>query len=131
MRLLIDTNIVLEILLAQDKAREAEALLRKTDEHEFYITDYSLHTIGLLLFRRGQHDVFRQVLEDLILRARTVVASLPAEEVETLIRTAGEFDLDFDDSYQYAVAEKYGLSIVSFDSDFDRTERGRKTPADF
>jgi predicted nucleic acid-binding protein len=26
------------------------------------------------------------------------------------------------------VAEKHDLTIVSFDHDFDRTERGRKTP---
>ena len=26
--------------------------------------------------------------------------------------------------------EKYNLALVSFDSDFDHTERGRKTPAE-
>jgi len=41
-----------------------------------------------------------------------------------------KFGLDFDDAYQYAVAARYGLTIVSFDSDFDRTERGRRTPGD-
>ncbi|MBC7344089.1 MAG: hypothetical protein H5U03_01430, partial [Clostridia bacterium] len=27
-------------------------------------------------------------------------------------------------------AEKYNLTLVSLDGDFDRTERGRKTPAE-
>lgn len=130
-RLLIDTNIILEVLLAQEKALEARFLLRRTEEHEFFISDYSLHTIGLLLFRRGQHDIFRQFLDDMILKANTVVLSLPAEEMGTLFSAAEGFDLDFDDAYQHAVAEKYGLTIVSFDANFDRTERGRKTPADF
>lgn len=35
-----------------------------------------------------------------------------------------------DDAYQYAAAERYGVEIVSFDGDFDGTERGRVTPAD-
>ena len=39
-----------------------------------------------------------------------------------------QFDLDFDDAYHYVAAEKYGLTIVSLDRDFDQTERGRKTP---
>ena len=39
-----------------------------------------------------------------------------------------EFNLDFDDAYQYTAAEKHDLTIVSFDADFDRTKRGRKTP---
>lgn len=43
---------------------------------------------------------------------------------------ADRFHLDFDDAYQYAVAEQYGLSIVSFDKDFDRTEKGRMEPQD-
>ena len=48
--------------------------------------------------------------------------------MESLAILAHRFRLDFDDAYQYAVAEKYGLAIVSFDADFDRTERGRRSP---
>lgn len=38
------------------------------------------------------------------------------------------YDLDFDDAFQYTAAEMYDPRIVSFDSDFDRTPRGRVTP---
>jgi len=55
---------------------------------------------------------------------------LSAEEAKRLAEAAQRFGLDFDDAYQYAVAERYGLTIVSFDADFDRTERGRKMPKD-
>jgi predicted nucleic acid-binding protein len=41
-----------------------------------------------------------------------------------------QFNIDFDNAYQYRAAEKYDLTIVSFDSDFDRTTRGRKTPVE-
>jgi hypothetical protein len=40
-----------------------------------------------------------------------------------------QFDLDFDDAYQYLAAEGRDLILVSFDGDFDRTRRGRKTPS--
>ena len=43
------------------------------------------------------------------------------------IDTMYQFRLDFDDAYQYVAAEKYGLTLVSFDADFDRTKPGRKT----
>ena len=130
MKLLLDTNIFLEVILDQERAKEARALLSEVEEHEFFISDYSLHSIGLLLFRRGQHEVFRQFLKDMILGVGVAVIALSAQEMESLIEAAQRFGLDFDDAYQYAVAERYGLTIVSFDSDFDRTERGRKTPED-
>ncbi len=38
------------------------------------------------------------------------------------------FKLDFDDAYQYSAAEKYALTLVSFDGDFDGTELRRKMP---
>ena len=39
------------------------------------------------------------------------------------------YRLDFDDAYQYVAAEFHGLTLVSLDVDFDRTPRGRLTPA--
>ena len=57
MRLLIDTNIFLEVILEHEKTEEAQALLSEVEKHEFFISDYSLHSIGLLLFRRGQYTI--------------------------------------------------------------------------
>jgi uncharacterized protein len=42
---------------------------------------------------------------------------------------AAAFGLDFDDAYQYVVAEKFDLVLVSFDMDFDRTDKKRMIPA--
>ncbi len=56
--------------------------------------------------------------------------ALAAQEMEDIVQIARRFGLDFDDAYQYAVAARCGLTIVSFDSDFDHTELGRKTPED-
>jgi len=130
MRLLIDTNVFLEIILDQEKAAEAKALLAKVADHEFFISDYSLHSIGLLLFRRKQHDVFQRFLRDMAVNAAVTLLSLSVDDMEAVVDAATKYDLDFDDSYQYVAAQKYNLTLVSFDSDFDRTGRGRKTPAE-
>ena len=127
MKFLVDTNIFLEGILEQEKAEEARAFLAKNKEYKFFISDYSLHSIGLLLFRRKQHRVFQQFLNDMVFHAGMIVASVPVEDMVSVIEAAQRFNLDFDDAYQYAAAEKYGLTIVSFDADFDRTEQGRKT----
>lgn len=126
MRLLIDTNIFLEVLLEQDKASEARELLSKTEEHDLFLSDLSLHSIGL--FRHGRQDVFRRFLADTVLNDLIGVIALSPREMETVIQAARQFNLDFDDAYQYAVAECYALTIVILDADFDRTERGRRTP---
>ena len=130
MRLLLDTNIFLEIILDQEKSPDAKALLSKGEENEFFISDYSLHSIGLLFFRLKQHDVFRQFLMDMMINVGVIMISLAVEDMETTINPARMFNLDFDDAYQYTPAEKYDLTLISFDNHFDRTARGRKTPAE-
>ena len=130
MRLLLDTNIFLEILLDQERAEESRMLLRSTQTHEFFATDFTLHSIGCKLFGRAQHTVFVDFLRETVANAVLEVLSLTVEELQSVAAVARDCALDFDDAYQYAAAENRDLTIVSFDSDFDRTERGRRTPAE-
>lgn len=56
--------------------------------------------------------------------------SVKPDETQSVIDAMDNLNLDFDDAYQYVLAEKNDLTLVSFDGDFDRTARGRKTPAE-
>lgn len=129
MKLLIDTNIFLEILLEQARVDESKDLLAKTNEHDFFLSDFSLHSIGVILLKRNKADALRRFISDVVIAAGTTVASLYADEMDAVIKHATSFRLDFDDAYQYALAEKYDLTIVSFDKDFDKTTRGRSEPS--
>ena len=130
MKLLIDTNIFLEVILGQEKAEEAKELLANAGDNNLFFSDYSVHSIGLLLFRRKQHDIFQEFLLDLTAKAGMRELSVRADDLRSVIKVAQKFGLDFDDAYQYAIAEKRGLTLVSFDKDFDHTDRGKKTPSE-
>jgi len=129
-RLLLDTNIFLEILLEQEKAEESRLLLKSTDDHEFFTTDFTIHSIGYKLFERRQHAAFIAFLKDTVTNRALEVLSLTAMDLERVAEVGRIYPLDFDDAYQYVIAEREDLTIVSFDSDFDRTDRGRRTPGD-
>ena len=58
------------------------------------------------------------------------ILSLDPEDLKTLNQPAQKFNLDFDDAYQYVVAEEYNLQLISFDTDFDRTDKERREPAE-
>lgn len=130
MRLLIDTNIYLEVLLEQTQADECRQLLAAVDEHEYFLSDFSLHSIGLKLIDRQQFSAFADFVNDMVIRAGTTVLSCPVSDMEAVVQAAQQFNVDFDDAYQYWLAEKDNLQLVSYDGDFDRTARGRKTPSD-
>ena len=130
MRALLDTNIFLEIILSQEKADDAKNLLLKSAEHEFFLTDYSLHSIGLLLFRKKQHEAFRAFLEDVLVNGGISLLSLLPDDMDSVISASQKFGLDFDDAYQYAIVSRHDLVLVSFDTDFRRTDRGHKTPSE-
>ena len=66
----------------------------------------------------------------MILSGFLSVLFVPAEELAQVVRYQQQFGLDFDDAYQYTVAEMNNLVIISFDADFDRTIKGRKVPID-
>jgi uncharacterized protein len=54
--------------------------------------------------------------------------ALESGDMDRLTAVASECRLDFDDAYQYIAAERNGVPLVSFDSDFDDTDLGRLTP---
>lgn len=128
MRLLVDANIFLEVILDRTRADEARSILAAADRHDLFISAFSFHSIGVILFHLKRHELFQRFISDMILDAGTIVIALSAEDMEDMTNAARKFKLDFDDAYQYVAAEKHGLTIVSFDSDFDRTDLGRKTP---
>lgn len=126
---LADTNIFLEALLEQDKTEEVQSFLEIIDLKTIFITDLSLHSIGIILHRLKKFGVFNSFIDDIIVDGVGIL-SLPPEEIKTLDLIADEFNLDFDDAYQYTVAAKYEMQLISFDTDFDRTKRQRKEPID-
>lgn len=128
-RLLIDTNVFLELLLAQNQADQAKGVLENSASHSLFISDFSLHSIALLLLRRQQADAFRLFLSDVFSKAGVLMLALAPGDLDRVVDLAQSFKLDFDDAYQLVVAEQHNLMIVSFDSDFDRTPHGRIMPA--
>jgi predicted nucleic acid-binding protein len=127
---LIDTNIILELLLNQTRSDEVDKFLRTNPLENLYISDFSVYSIGILLLKQKLQDVFMQFIEDFLLDGGVQVKRLSLQDMVTIVNISKRFNLDFDDAYQYVTAEKYNLTIISFDKDFDRTIRRRKTPAE-
>jgi predicted nucleic acid-binding protein len=127
---LIDTNIWLERLLDQARSQEVGRFLDTFPSDQLLMTDFTFHSIGVVLNRLGQEEAFLRFIEDVFIDGAVTLVSVQPQEMQRLVDTIREFNLDFDDAYQYAAADKFNASVVSFDTDFDRTERGKKSPED-
>lgn len=116
---LVDTNIFLEILLEQDKKESCKKFLINNIGN-LAITDFSLHSIGVILFRYHKIDVFHKFIEDIITNIKNL--SLPVELYNNIVEIGESLTLDFDDTYQYAVAKYFGLKLVTMDKDFEKVK---------
>ena len=125
---LLDTNIWLERLLGQEQAEIAAELLDALSPSDMRMTDFTLHSIGVICNRLKQRDVFVKFVNDVLIDTGVVLVSIPANKMKRVVEIMDRFRLDFDDAYQYVAAEIEDATIVSFDKDFDKTEQGRLTP---
>ena len=114
---LFDTNIFLEILLAQEKAQQCKRLLNDR-VGSISITDFTLHSIGVILFRQNLEQTFARFAADVLPKIQ--ILSLDPGSYTRLTTLKSEHKLDFDDAYQSAVAEERDCSIVTMDKDFER-----------
>lgn len=124
--LLIDTNIFVELLLQQNRAAEVRTFFAQMDLAALNVTDFSIHSVGVILLRQKRGDLIERFVNDMI---PLNVITLDWRRLAQIAATAAAHRLDFDDAYQSLAAELFDLQVVSFDADFDRTPRGRKTPA--
>ncbi|CAN5903784.1 type II toxin-antitoxin system VapC family toxin [soil metagenome] len=125
---LLDTNVWLERLLDQDRAGEVKQILDVVPSSRLLITDFSFHSIGVILVRLGLPETLLGFTGDLFDRGSVRLLTLGPMDMERIVAVASEYGLDFDDAYQYVAADANNVPLVSFDSDFDKTERGRITP---
>lgn len=117
--ILIDTNILLEILLKQNKKDECKAFLMK-NACNIHLTDFSLHSIGVICFRYQKERIFQNFLEDTLPLIDLV--TLPLDQYPQVIKNRKKLKLDFDDSYQYTIAKYFDFKIVTMDKDFEKVK---------
>jgi predicted nucleic acid-binding protein len=117
MTFLVDTNVFLEILLSQDKKEHCKMFLND-NIGILNITDFSFHSIGVILFRYAKEDIFQKFIEDVIPNIQLV--SLPIILYMEVINAKRNLNLDFDDAYQYSTAKYYELTVATMDKDFKK-----------
>lgn len=129
---LIDTNIFLEFLLDQERADEAETLLKELNEGKIsaFITTFTLHSIEVILFSSGHVDLLISFIEQLSNFKGLTIYPTNLEEEYEIVQLTKKLKLDFDDSLHYYVAKKLNLQLVSFDKHFDKVDIARKEPKD-
>ena len=113
---LADTNIFLEIFLKQDRDEDCKKFLND-NVGNIHITDFSLHSIGVILFKYDKQNIFQKFVEDVI--PNTKLLSLPTELYSEVVNARKSLNLDFDDAYQYSIAKHYNLKVVTLDRDFE------------
>jgi len=125
---LVDTNVWLERLLDQEQSETVGAFLNSTDPGDLIVSDFALHSVGIIMCRLARAEDFVRFVADVFIEGGVALVRLDAADMVRLVSVMQSFGLDFDDAYQYVAAEKMGATIVSLDSDFDRTERGKVGP---
>jgi predicted nucleic acid-binding protein len=126
--MLLDTNIWLERLLGQAQSATVGQLLDAVPPEQLMMSDFTLHSLGVILNRLGQRAVLLPFVQDVLIDGAVALVSLPPLAMARVVAVMEQYRLDFDDAYQYVVAEREDAVIVSFDGHFDQTARGRQTP---
>jgi predicted nucleic acid-binding protein len=143
---LLDTNIFLELLLGQERSKECEQLFLRIErgELEAFVLSWALHSIEHLLYTRENKpfllahflrriqmaaglDVWPTSIRD------ELVALTLTKEYRNPSDQGPQTSLDFDDALHYYAAKSgvfFNATIVSFDTDFDRTDITRLEPQD-
>ena len=128
---LLDTNIFLEILLEQEKSGECEILLKniKNSKVLFYVSSFTLHSIEVAMIHEGKIELLSDFLR-FILASKIIRLDTNTNEELQILNFAKEFELDFDDAFQFYLCRRNNLKIISYDKHFDKLRIDRVEPRD-
>jgi predicted nucleic acid-binding protein len=82
---LVDTNIWLERLLDQNRSDEVRQFLDRITSGQLLITDFSLHSIGVILTRLRRSETLLCFLQDVLIEGGVRLASITPEEMPRLL----------------------------------------------
>jgi uncharacterized protein len=108
---LVDTNIWLERLLEQERFGEVRQFLDSTETSKIFLTDFSFHSIGLILTRLNKSTLLLNFVQDTLLEGAVSLVHLAPEDMQGIVAVMQQFRLDFDDAYQYVAAGKHNLAL--------------------
>ena len=112
---LVDTNILLEILLGQPNKERCKQFLQE-NSGQCGLSDFSLHSIGVITFRSRRAQAYRAFLHDTL--PGVSLLHLDKQRYPAILHAHEHLGLDFDDAYQFCLAQSHGLTLVTQDRDF-------------
>lgn len=127
---LLDTNIWLERMLGQEQSQIVGEMLRILPVQNMCVSDFTIHSIGVICTRLKQIDAFVKFIEDVVIDSQILVVTVSPVEISKVNEITVLFNLDFDDAYQYVCCEQEDATVISLDKDFDKTDKGRITPSE-
>lgn len=124
--MLIDTNIFISGLSKQNDYLNSRLFLKKIGELEIeaFILDFALYSASVILNRRKEENLLQNLIYDIQNNFTLYRPSIS----EILEANSLKIKLDFDDRLHYHIAKKKGLTLISYDADFDKTDIKRITP---
>lgn len=84
MNYLLDTNIWLELMLDQERAADIADLLTRVPSDQLCLTDFSLHSIGVILTRLKQSHIFIRFVQDVLIDGSALLVTVPPNEAAAL-----------------------------------------------
>ena len=127
--MLIDTNCWMQIARQRPQADDVLTLLAAVPMAKLFVSDFTVHSLGVLFRRFGMMHTYTEFLEKAFIGAAIGLVHVPQQRLALVQEASLAHNLDFDDAYQYVLADLINARVVSLDPDFDRTPRGRLTPS--
>jgi predicted nucleic acid-binding protein len=75
-------------------------------------------------------DVLTKFVNDLFYNGLIEQLSLQPHDFADIISNIEKFRLDFDDAYQLTLSQKYDMTLVTFDKDFNIDGINKSSPED-